>query len=252
MVAGVGLVLLVATAAGFFLLAHTAADGAAAALDRTLLRWLTARRAGWLDPVAREVTALGNTATLSVLTLVAAVFFRLLGRRRAAWTMVLALLSSIVANRTLKLLFARPRPDLVFRAVEVLTTSFPSAHAMMSAVVYGTLAHLAGRRTSALLRRACWAFALLLVGSIGTTRVYLGVHYPSDVVAGWLAGIAWTALLVILSTPTAGGVASDAPATRETGKRSGTGEADGAGDPPDPGGAGDPPDPGDPGGRSSS
>lgn len=196
--AAVGIAVVVAAAAGFFLLAHTVVEGGTAAFDDRVLRWTAGRRGPWLDAVAREVTALGNTTTLVLVVLLAAVFFRLQRGEAAAWTLVLALVSGVAANRTVKALFSRPRPDASFQIVEVLTPSFPSAHAMMSAVVYGTLAHLLAGRLGAGLRRTVWTAAVVLVVAVGASRVYLGVHFPSDVAAGWLGGLAWTALLVFL------------------------------------------------------
>lgn len=193
-----GVVVVVATAAGFFLLAQTVVEGRTAAVDGRILRWMAGRRSPWLDAVAREVTALGNTTTLLLVVLLAAVFFRVQRAGAAAWTLVLALASGVAANRALKALFSRSRPDASFQLVEVLTPSFPSAHAMMSAVVYGTLAHLLARTVDTGLRRTVWTAAVFLVLTVGASRVYLGVHFPSDVVAGWLGGLAWTILLALL------------------------------------------------------
>lgn len=196
--AAVGVVVVVVSTAGFFLLAQMVVEERTAALDGRILRWVTERRGPWLDAVAREVTALGNTATLLLVVLLAAVFFRVQRAEAAAWTLVLALASGVAANRAVKALFSRSRPDASFQLVEVLTPSFPSAHAMMAAVVYGTLAHLLAGRLDGLLRRTVWTTAVVLVLAVGASRVYLGVHFPSDVVAGWLGGLAWTLLLALL------------------------------------------------------
>ncbi|MEW5930502.1 MAG: phosphatase PAP2 family protein, partial [Gemmatimonadota bacterium] len=126
-----------------------------------------------------------------------------LWRSRHRWSLLLlwiSLLGARLLSRLLKAVFDRPRPALVDGDLEVLglrfsfpeSASFPSGHAVTSAVVYGTLAYLVVRlEPTRRMRRATLAAAAVLILGIGFSRLYLAVHYPSDVVAGYLAGFAW-------------------------------------------------------------
>ncbi len=117
------------------------------------------------------------------------------GKRKTAWLVLLAVLCGVVFSSMLKLGFARPRPDLVPHSVAVFTNSFPSGHAMMSAVVYLTLGFLVARtQHSAALKAYLLTLALFLTLLVGLSRIYLGVHWPSDVLAGWAVGACWALL----------------------------------------------------------
>lgn len=189
-------VLLAAATIGFVGLADTVLEGETRRVDAAVLRAIAGLRADWLDVVALEVTALANTTTLVVVSLVAAVLLWIAGRRISVTLLLVSLLSGVGVMHALKVLFGRPRPDLVAAIANVETAAFPSGHAMMGAITYGTVAYLVGRIADAPLRHATWTGAALLVVLIGLSRIYVGVHYPTDVLAGWLAGIGWTALLV--------------------------------------------------------
>ncbi len=105
-----------------------------------------------------------------------------------------AVLSGTIVSQLLKIGFARPRPDLVPYGTEVFTASFPSGHAMMSAVVYLTLGALLARTESRRrVKSYVMAIAAVLTLLVGLSRIYLGVHWPSDVVAGWALGAGWAA-----------------------------------------------------------
>jgi len=109
-----------------------------------------------------------------------------------AWISLGSTLSGLAAAMLLKAVFLRSRPDEAFRATVVSGYSFPSGHAMMSAVVYLTLAVLLARTTQRpALRLSAVVMATLVAGLVGITRIYLGAHWASDVVAGWTAGAAW-------------------------------------------------------------
>ncbi len=146
----------------------------------------------WLREVFVDVTAMGSTTVLMIVTALAAGY--LLASRRpviAAFT-VTAVGTGAIAGTLLKLFYARPRPDIVPHLVTFQSASFPSGHAMNSAVVYLTLAvlvsrSLQNRRISAYLV----SVAISLTLAIGFSRIYLGVHWPTDVVAGWCAGGVW-------------------------------------------------------------
>jgi undecaprenyl-diphosphatase len=146
----------------------------------------------WLRAGALDITALGSGTVLGLAVAVIAGFLILQRLRRTAAFIVIASVGGWVLNAWLKEIFARPRPDVVPHLSQVMSLSFPSGHAMTSAVVYLTLGALlmrvADRRATKIYCMACAMFMAVLVG---TTRVYLGVHYPSDVLAGWLVGLSW-------------------------------------------------------------
>lgn len=149
----------------------------------------------WFADVARDITALGGHAILTLVTL-AVVGFLVMGRKRSAALLVVASIGGgMLLSTLLKLGFERARPDVVPHAVKVYTASFPSGHAMLSAITYLTLGALLARVQQ---RRRVKAFllglAVVLTLAVGTSRVYLGVHWPSDVLAGWCVGAAWAAL----------------------------------------------------------
>lgn len=149
----------------------------------------------WLPPVAIFITNLGSTTMLTALPVLATAYLFWRRQRRAAAYVACASLGGLVLILLLKHLFGRPRPDVVPHLVQVTSTSFPSGHSMMSAVIYLSLAVLlfeaAGRRR---MKAFLIPLALALSGLIGLSRVYLGVHYPTDVVGGWAAGTAWALL----------------------------------------------------------
>jgi undecaprenyl-diphosphatase len=149
----------------------------------------------WLEEAMRDITALGGLAVVAGLTLLVTGFLLLDGRRSMALTVLLAVSSGVAASLVLKASFGRPRPDLVPHQAYVATSSFPSGHSMVSAVAYLTLGGLLAR-TFARRRLKVYVLgaAVLLAALIGTSRVYLGVHWPSDVLAGWAAGAFWASL----------------------------------------------------------
>jgi len=127
-----------------------------------------------------------------MLTLAVSGYLFLARKSAAAWLMIVAVLGGIALNDLLKLVFARPRPDLVYQAVRVFTSSFPSGHAELSAIAYLTIATLLAQTQSSFKIGFYFiAVAALLTILIGVSRVYLGVHYPSDVLGGWCIGAAW-------------------------------------------------------------
>jgi undecaprenyl-diphosphatase len=182
-------------------------EGEAKAIDETIILWF--RQPGepktpigpfWVAEFARDVTALGGTGVLVVVTVAVAGYLWLDRRFGAMWLVVLSTLSGTGVTYALKSTFNRPRPELVPHLAETLTSSFPSGHSMLSAVVYLTLgALLAQFARRKRLKAYVLTFAVLLTGLVGFTRVYLGVHYPTDVVAGWAAGLAWAILCLLIA-----------------------------------------------------
>ncbi len=146
----------------------------------------------WLEEIMRDSTALGSNWLLVLITFVVACYLMLIDRKRMAVFLMVAIISGIFVSFALKFGFSRPRPDLVPHHTRIYTSSFPSGHAMMSAVTYLTLAGLLAQVQS---RRAIKALvfivAIFTMVLVGASRVYLGVHWPSDVVAGWCAGAFW-------------------------------------------------------------
>jgi undecaprenyl-diphosphatase len=148
----------------------------------------------WVEEMFRDFTALGGIGVLSLLTLVSVGYLWLQGLRRIAWFLLLAILGGLLLSLALKTGFDRPRPELVSHGSMIYTSSFPSGHSMLAAVVYLTggalLAVVHSARRVRIYLVGCAVLATLLVG---VSRVYLGVHWPSDVLAGWAAGAAWAA-----------------------------------------------------------
>ena len=149
----------------------------------------------WLEEAVRDITSLGSTAVL-VLVTAAAVFYLLATRSvGTALFVLIAVGGGQILSSLLKLGVERPRPDLVSHLAEVHTMSFPSGHAMLSAVTYLTLGFLVARIVPGRLARTyIMTVAVILTLLVGVSRVYLGVHWPSDVLAGWFAGFAWALL----------------------------------------------------------
>jgi undecaprenyl-diphosphatase len=147
---------------------------------------------GRFEEAMRDLTALGGVAVLTLATLTAFTFLMLTGKRHAAWLVLGAVLGGVIVSQGLKVAFARPRPELAPYGAPVFTQSFPSGHAMMSAIVYLTIAALLAR-TQAMARVKAFMFVIAAAVAIlvGVSRVYLGVHWPTDVLAGWAAGCAW-------------------------------------------------------------
>lgn len=187
---------------GFIELAEEVVQGETHAVDRMIL--LALRDAGdpsnplgprWLEELGRDVTALGSVAVLTILTLTAAGFLLIERRPRTAALVLVGVGGGQVLSSLLKYGFARPRPDLVPPDIYVYTASFPSGHAMMSAITYLTLAILLSRATvSAAAKIYILAVGLALALMVGISRIYLAVHWPTDVLGGWAVGAAWAAL----------------------------------------------------------
>ena len=146
----------------------------------------------WFEEVMRDVTALGGNLVVGFVTLASATYLLLLGKRRVAAFVLSAIGSGVLVGSLLKVGFSRPRPDLVEHATAIYTSSFPSGHSMTAGIVYLTLAAVLIRvQPRRRLKLYLLALAVLVTLSVGVSRVYLGVHWPSDVLAGWAAGAAW-------------------------------------------------------------
>jgi len=156
---------------------------------------------GWVEELGRDATALGGLGVLIFITLASVVYLMLRRKRRAALFLAAAIAGGMVLSFALKSGFDRPRPDLVPHDQIVYTSSFPSGHSMMSALVYLTLGALLARmQPNRRLKIFFFVLAAMMTLFVGISRIYLGVHWPTDVLAGWAAGAAWAMLcwLVVL------------------------------------------------------
>ena len=146
----------------------------------------------WFEEAVRDVTSLGGTAVLVLVSLAVIGFLALSGAHHAAVLVLVSVGGGMLWVNLLKLAFARVRPDLVPHAVQTFSASFPSGHATLSAVTYLTLGALLARLQPHRLPKAyVLGIAITLTLLVGTSRVYLGVHWPTDVLAGWCIGSAW-------------------------------------------------------------
>jgi undecaprenyl-diphosphatase len=155
----------------------------------------------WIESWVVDLSALGGFAVLALVTLFAVGYFLVLKRRRNALLLLAATLGGTAISEGLKIGFNRPRPDLVAHIVEATSMSFPSGHAMLSAVTYLTLGALIARtQEKRRLRSYVLGAAILLTLIIGASRIYLGVHWPTDVLAGWCLGAAWALACWVAAT----------------------------------------------------
>ena len=192
--------------AGFGVLADEVVEGSTLAFDRAVL--LALRVPGnpadpigpsWLEEGARDITALGSVAVLTLLVAVIAGHLMLVGKARTGWFLVGAAMGGTIISTVLKNIFDRPRPDLT-GIVRIYTASFPSGHATASAVVYLTIGALLAASVARWSHKAFYlGVAIFLTLIVGLSRMYLGVHYPSDVLAGWLIGAGWAMACVLVA-----------------------------------------------------
>ena len=183
-------------------LGHELNEGDGAAFDHAVMLAMRVpghpdlpRGPAWLPSAVRDVTALGSTTVLSFVVLATTLFLWLRGRARTAVLVLVSTLLGGAAVTLIKALVGRARPDMIDRLMQETSNSFPSGHAATSAIVYLTLATLLFPVVrEAKMRAFLIGVALVLVGAIGVSRVYLGVHWPSDVIAGWAFGSVWALL----------------------------------------------------------
>jgi undecaprenyl-diphosphatase len=183
----------------FVLIAALVSEGDTQALDDRIL--VAMRRPEdisqpvgpeWVQEAGRDMTALGGVAFLTLMTAAVTGYLLISRKLGAAAFVAAAVLGGLALNTVLKQSFNRPRPSVVPHLSHVQTTSFPSGHSMLAAIVYLTLGALLARFVA---RRALKLYfvgvALVMTFLVGASRVYLGVHYPTDVLAGWSAGLVW-------------------------------------------------------------
>ena len=183
----------------FAKLADAVGEGGTRAFDEWLL--VSLRTPGnladpvgpkWFEEMMRDFTALGSTGVLTVMVLTIAGFLAMTRKGYAALFVLASVIGGVLISQTMKWAYARPRPELVPHGAEVYTASFPSGHSMMAAVVYLTLGALLARtQVDRAVKVYILAVAVIVTVLVGVSRVYLGVHWPTDVLAGWALGAAW-------------------------------------------------------------
>ena len=201
-----GAVTLVAVALGLLALVGNVMGGETQEFDERILRAL--RKADdpgqplgppWMKFVAQDITALGGSTVLGLTVLAVVGFLLLYGMYRNALFVFVATVGGALMNGVLKTFFERQRPSVVPHLRDAVGLSFPSGHAMTSAIVFLTLGALLMRfATRPLAKWYCITLAMTATFLVGSSRVYLGVHYPTDVVAGWLIGLSWALVFWLL------------------------------------------------------
>lgn len=219
----IGAIVLLLVVAGLAELSEDVMEGDTLAFDQAALNVFRyaddpARPIGpeWLKLAMVEATALGGHTVLILFSLLAAGLCLFARRFGSLFFLVLSAVGAIAINAGLKNFFSRERPDIVEHLVDVHTYSYPSGHALMSCALYLSfaflLAEMAVRRQTRIYIIAC---GFVLAGLIGFTRIYLGVHYPTDIIAGWAIGAAWAMTCWFLLRPMgAPGVKDDAAPDR--------------------------------------
>lgn len=190
----VGALAVIVACVGFFaLLADEVMEGGTQKFDDSVLLWMNSHASPMLTGFALDVTALGAGTVVWLVVIVASVYLWVSKHRWSAALLWVSILGSGLINATMKLFFNRPRPQLFpWRVPYAGLSSFPSGHSMTSMVCYATLAYLITRlEPNRFLRRFTFGLAALMIVMIGLSRLYLGVHYPTDVLAGFTMGLAW-------------------------------------------------------------
>lgn len=176
----------------FSWLAEEVFEGDTRLFDEQTRAHINSHAAPSLTVAMRGVTYLGSTIVVLALSFCALVAFYLLKWRRAAVLLLITMAGAFLLNYVLKETFQRARPEPFFGILAPKSYSFPSGHSLLSFCLFGTLAAIIHRRTRNIaVRIVVWVVAALLVALVGFSRVYLGVHYPSDVIAGYLAAAVW-------------------------------------------------------------
>jgi len=184
---------------GFAELADEVIEGDTRAVDEWIIRAM--RTPGnpsdavgpmWFEGTVRDVTALGSAAVITIVLVAVIGFVAIRRQYHALGLIIVSVAGGGLINLLLKHFFARPRPDLVEPLMRETSASFPSGHSLLSAVVYLTLGALLTRLVQPKrLKLYIITTALFLSFIVGLSRVYLGVHYPTDVLAGWTVGLVW-------------------------------------------------------------
>ena len=220
----VGVLVAIAGTIGFAALADVVREGYTQHFDTAVLRWLGAHHTPTLTTIMTEITPLGTGVVVLTVVGITTAFLWHTEHKHSARMLLAATAGNILLNNVLKLFFDRERPSVFEWGTHAASSSFPSGHAMSATVVYGTVAYLLAR-----LQKHRWAramtltLAVILIALICSTRLYLGVHYPSDVLGGIIVGLAWSgfcmatleASLALARRRAPASVVEEAPAPRE-------------------------------------
>ncbi len=193
----------------FGIVSYAVVEQRTAFLDQRVLMWFRDANdlanpwgPGWFEETVKDLSALGGYPILVLVAIFTLVLLLAAGQAIAALVFVASLVSGSVLSSVLKLLFQRPRPDLVDHLDRTFTASFPSAHAMFGTVAWLMVAAMAARFVPDFrLRNLVISMSVGVALIIGLTRIYLGVHWPSDVIAGWAMGGAWAGFCWVLAAP---------------------------------------------------
>ncbi|MEG4146666.1 phosphatase PAP2 family protein [Microcoleus sp. Pol12B5] len=181
---------------GFATIAEEVLEKESYAFDTSILLYLRSLHTPLRDQIMLGFTFLGEPKLLLVICLTLGIVLLVRNHRSEAATIAIAAGGAIGLNLLLKKLFARDRPQLWERVVNVTFYSFPSGHAMISMVIYGLLGYFLGLRFPKQ-RWSIYGLTVVLIAAIGFSRLYLGVHWPTDVIAGYTAGLVWLITCII-------------------------------------------------------
>jgi membrane-associated phospholipid phosphatase len=188
-----GVLVAIAGTVGFAKLAEIVREGYTQQFDTAVLHWLGAHHTPMLTTIMTEVTPLGTGIVVLVVVGVTSAFLWHTEHKHSARMLLAATAGNILLNNGLKLLFDRERPAVFEWGTHAASSSFPSGHAMSATVVFGTVAYLLARLQKHVWSRAITLLlAVVMIALICLTRLYLGVHYPSDVLGGIVVGLAWS------------------------------------------------------------
>lgn len=181
--------------------AQEVVNGSADAYDTKVLEAIRARSSRGLDDAMELATHLGSHTAIGTAAFVTAFTMVRRGRRPDAWTVLSSVGGAMVLNTALKMLFRRQRPQELSRQIELPRShSFPSGHSLLSAATYPIVAHHLVRSQSPVVQLTAQMLAGAVIVSVGYSRVYFGVHYPSDVLGGFAAGLGWLGLTSLSHT----------------------------------------------------
>lgn len=179
----------------FVSLAEDVAEREVFPFDRPVMMWLHGLSAPWITTVMEVVTELGGLVVVPVVAAVLAATLWWRGSRRNAMLLAAAVIGATLLNTVLKAVFRRARPDFWQHLVTESSYSFPSGHSMATMALAAALVVMAWHTRW---RWAAVVFGLVYVAAVGVSRMYLGVHYPSDVLAGWCVSAVWVAVVVVV------------------------------------------------------
>lgn len=191
------IVLLLILVAAFAILLFSIRHGYTDLLDADLRGWALSTNAPTTLEIWKAITVMGSVAVISCLTLLSFGLFIVQKNWFAARRLSLAMGGAVVLELVTKWIIQRLRPDEIYLNTMPASSSFPSGHALYSFVFYFTIATIIGHRNSDAGKNGVWILAILIVAAIGASRIFLGVHYGSDVLGGYLIAATWLTFLGI-------------------------------------------------------